>query len=165
MRRSTATPAALLFFSGACALTYQTVWLRQFRLIFGASTFATAAVLAIFMGGLGVGSAILGKCADAHPRPLAFYGNLELLIALSAALSPALLWLVAKAYFAIGGSVKLGLFFATVVRLVLSALVLAIPTILMGGTLPAAARAIETSDDAGRRRLALLYGVNTLGAV
>src|SRR6059058_1655564 len=104
MRRGTATPAVLLFFSGACALTYQTVWFRQFRLIFGISTFATAAVLAIFMGGLGVGSALLGKRADAHPRPLAFYGNLELLIAASAALSPAVLALVAKIYFASGGS-------------------------------------------------------------
>src|SRR2546430_14085937 len=92
------------------------VWLRQFRLIFGASTFATAAVLAIFMGGLGVGSAILGKRADAHPRPLAFYGNLELLIALSAALSPALLWLRAEAYFPLRRSGETRLFFATGAR-------------------------------------------------
>src|SRR5436189_6216027 len=104
--------AALLFGSGFCALIYQMVWLRQFRLIFGASTFATAAVLAIFMGGLGVGSAILGKRADAHPRPLVFYGNLELLIALSAALSPVLLWIVAKIYFAIGLQ---GVFLATLI--------------------------------------------------
>src|SRR5260221_2846520 len=75
MRRRTATPATLLFFSGACALTYQTVWFRQFRLIFGASTFATAAVLAIFIGGLGAGSALLGQRADAHPKTLLSYGN------------------------------------------------------------------------------------------
>src|SRR6266576_1623322 len=160
MRRRTATPATLLFFSGACALTYQTVWFRQFRLIFGASTFATAAVLAIFMGGLGAGSAILGKRADAHPRPLVFYGNLELLIALSAAASQLLLWLVAKIYFATGGSVTLGVTVATIVRLILAAIVLAVPTLLMGGTLPAAARAVESNDDDARRSVALLYGAN-----
>jgi spermidine synthase len=158
-------PGALLFGSGFCALIYQTAWLRQFRLIFGASTFATAAVLAIFMGGLGLGSALLGRRADRHPRPLRFYGNLELLIAASAALSPLLLWLIAKVYFALGGSVVLGLLGASVARLILSTLVLGVPTLLMGGTLPAAARAVETNDDAGRRRLALLYGANTLGAV
>jgi spermidine synthase len=163
--RRPAAAAALLFGSGFCALIYQTVWFRQFRLIFGVSTFATAAVLAIFMGGLGLGSAWLGRRADRHPRPLELYGNLELLIALSAAISPALLWLIAKIYFAVGGSVSLGLFLSTIVRLVLSALVLAAPTVLMGGTLPAVARAVESSDDEGRRRLALLYGVNTLGAV
>src|SRR5260370_19160348 len=122
--------ALLLFGSGFCALVYQTAWLRQFRLIFGASTLATAAVLAIFMAGLGLGSAMLGRRADRHPRPLAFYGNLELLIALSAALSPPLLWVVAKLYFGLGGSVSLGLSLATVVRLLLSAVVLGVPTFL-----------------------------------
>ena len=33
------------------------MWLQEFRLIFGSSTPATAAVLAIFMGGLGLGAA------------------------------------------------------------------------------------------------------------
>src|SRR5256886_5472663 len=163
--RRTVSVASLLFCSGACALIYQTVWMRQFRLIFGASTLATVAVLSIFMAGLGIGSALLGKRADAHPRPLRFYGNLELLIAAAAALSQPLLWLIAKIYFGVGGSVTLGVFFATFVRLILASLVLAAPTILMGGTLPAAARAIESDDDSGRRRVALLYGVNTLGAV
>ena len=163
--RTTWKVAGLLFCSGACALIYQTVWMRQFRLIFGASTYATAAVLAIFMGGLGIGSAILGRRADTHPQPLRFYAHLELMIAAASALSPLLLWIVAKIYFGIGGSVTLGNFLATIVRLLLAALVLGAPTLLMGGTLPAAARAVEWNDDAGRRRVALLYGVNTLGAV
>jgi len=47
--------APLLFGSGFCALVYQTAWQRELRLIFGASTAASAAVLAIFMGGLGLG--------------------------------------------------------------------------------------------------------------
>src|SRR5581483_9181014 len=164
MRRS-ASVAALLFGSGACALIYQTVWMRQFRLIFGASTLATAAVLSIFMAGLGAGSALLGKRADGSPHPLRFYGNLELSIAATAALSQVLLWLVAKVYFATGGSVTLGSFLATIVRLLLAVIVIGIPTFLMGGTLPAAARGVESDEDAGRRRVALLYGANTLGAV
>ncbi|HYO78233.1 MAG TPA: fused MFS/spermidine synthase, partial [Thermoanaerobaculia bacterium] len=157
--------AALLFSSGACALIYQTSWMRQFRLIFGASTFATAAVLAIFMGGLGIGSALLGKRADRHPNPLLLYARLELAIALAAAISPLLLWLVARIYWSLGGSPQLGLAGASIVRLLLSLLVLGIPTFLMGGTLPAAARAIQNDDDSGRRGVALLYGLNTLGAV
>jgi spermidine synthase len=157
--------AGLLFFSGACALIYQTAWMRQFRLIFGASTFATAAVLAVFMGGLGLGSAILGKRADRTANPLRLYARLELAIALAAAISPPLLWLAAKIYWSLGGSPALGLGGASIVRLVLSLLVLGIPTFLMGGTLPAAARAIQGDDDSGRRGVALLYGLNTLGAV
>ena len=165
MTRRTWMVAGLLFGSGFSALVYQTVWLREFRMIFGASTGATAAVLAIFMAGLGIGSAVLGKRADARSSPLGFYAHLELLIALSAALSLPLLWLVRTAYLASGGSVHLGMGIATVIRLLLSMLVLAIPTFLMGGTLPAAARAVETAGDESRRNLALLYGMNTIGAV
>ena len=102
--------------------------MRQFRLVFGASTLATAAVLSIFMGGLGFGSAILGKRADKYLRPLRFYGNLELSIAAGAALSQMLLWLIAKIYFGVGGSVTLGSFLATVLRLILATLVIGIPT-------------------------------------
>ncbi|MGZ5432878.1 MAG: spermidine synthase, partial [Thermoanaerobaculia bacterium] len=120
MTRDAAKVATLLFFSGLSALVYQTVWLRQFRLIFGASTFATGAVLAIFMAGLGLGSALLGKRADAKEKPLAFYARLELFIAAAAALSALLLPLATKIYFASGGSPQLGLFGATLLRLALS---------------------------------------------
>ena len=63
--------SALLFGSGACALAYQLVWTRELRLVFGHSTAASAAVLAIFIFGLGAGSLLLGPRADGHPRPLA----------------------------------------------------------------------------------------------
>ena len=157
--------APLLFGSGFCALLYQMAWLREFRLVFGASTAASAAVVAIFVGGLGAGGLLIGRRADLHPRPLDLYARLEMLIAVSAAVTPALLWLVRRSYVALGGTVALGLTGGTLVRLVLAALVLLVPTWLMGGTLPAAARAAATSDDPGRRGVALLYGVNTLGAV
>src|SRR5687767_9027270 len=83
--------APLLFGSGMCALVYQIAWFREFRLIFGASTAATAAVLAIFTGGLGLGGIVLGARVDRHPRPIRLYGQLELLIAAFAATTPGLL--------------------------------------------------------------------------
>jgi len=107
----------LLFGSGACALIYQTVWLRQFRLIFGASTLASAAVLAIFMGGLGLGGLVIGKRVDNSRNPLLVYGLLEIGVALSAALSPGLLWIVRLLYLSMGGSFAMGSFLATIVRL------------------------------------------------
>src|SRR6476661_4048522 len=116
--------AGLLFGSGFCALVYQIGWLRDFRLIFGASTAASAAVLAIFIGGLGLGGLLLGPRADRHPRPILFYAQLETIVALFAAASPMLLALVRIAYVAVGGTSRLGLIIGTVVRLLLSALVL-----------------------------------------
>lgn len=157
--------ALLLFSSGFCALVYQTAWLRMLRLVFGASTAASAAVLAIFMGGLGFGGLLLGRIADRRRSPLRFYAGLEAGIALAAGLSPWLVALIQKIYAGLGGSGSLGLAGGSLVRLVLSALVLGIPTFLMGGTLPALARAVEQASDTGRRRTGLLYALNTLGAV
>src|SRR5215470_20085872 len=110
--------APLLFGSGACALVYQVVWLREFRLVFGASTAASAAVLAIFIGGLGLGGWLLGRRADADSRPLAFYAQLEAIVALSAAASPLLLALVRQLYVLLGGTARLGLVGGTILRLV-----------------------------------------------
>ncbi|MBI4702219.1 MAG: fused MFS/spermidine synthase [Deltaproteobacteria bacterium] len=157
--------AFLLFFSGLCALTYQVVWLRELRLVVGASTPSSAAVLAVFMGGLGYGSLLLGGRADRAARPLGMYSLLEAGIAALAALTPLLLAAVRALYVAMGGTTALGMTLGTLVRLVLSALVLLPPTLLMGGTLPAAARAATGGGDAERRATALLYGTNTLGAV
>src|SRR5437870_13558080 len=102
MRTRTAPVAALLFGSGFCALVYQVGWLRDFRLIFGASTAASAAVLAIFIGGLGLGGLLLGPRADRHPRPLRLYAQLESIVAVSAAATPFLLAAVRNIYLASG---------------------------------------------------------------
>src|SRR3954468_19085507 len=115
MRTRTAPVAALLFGSGFCALIYQTAWLREFRLIFGASTAASAAVLAIFIGGLGVGGLLLGQRADEHPEPLAFYSRLEVIVALASAATPFLLSLAQYVYLSSGGSIRLGSTVATVI--------------------------------------------------
>jgi spermidine synthase len=157
--------AALLGLSGMCSLIFQVSWFREFRLVFGASTAASSAVLAVFMGGLGIGNAVLGKLADRTRTPLALYAVLELSIALTVALSPLLIDVLHGLYISLGGQLALGGSVATVVRLAISVLVLGIPTFLMGGTLPAAVRAVTVSVDQQRRSAALLYGVNTLGAV
>ncbi|HJT81003.1 MAG TPA: fused MFS/spermidine synthase, partial [Chthoniobacterales bacterium] len=159
------TAALLLFGSGFCALVYQTAWLREFRLIFGASTAASAAVLGVFMAGLGFGGIILGRRVERCSKPLAFYGWLELFIAAAAALSPFLILLARQIYILLGGTTALGMGFGTVVRLILAAIIMGVPTFLMGGTLPAVARAVVSRDDTSRRGLGVLYGVNTLGAV
>jgi spermidine synthase len=147
------------------ALVYQTAWQRMLRLIFGASTSASAAVIAIFLGGLGVGGAWLGKRAERARQPLSYYGTLEAGVAICAAISPFIVQLVERAYFASGGSARLGIVSATLLRLVLAVVVMGPAVVLMGGTLPAAARSVESNDDRARGRVALLYATNTAGAV
>ena len=165
IRVSTRTFALLLFGSGFAALIYQTAWQRMLRLVFGASSAASSAVLGIFLGGLGLGGFLLGRRAERSERPLLLYGNFELGVALTAALTPVLVDVCGWLYFRVGGSRSLGSYGATCLRLLLATIVLGPSVVLMGGTLPAVARAAETDEDAGRGRLALLYAVNTAGAV
>src|SRR5438874_12994317 len=107
MPSRTRVVSLFLFGSGFCALIYQTSWLREFRLIFGASTAASAAVLGVFMGGLGFGGIVLGRRVESNTRPLGFYGFLEMFIAASAAISPLLIFLAARGYVSLVGTSSL----------------------------------------------------------
>lgn len=157
--------ACLLALSGACALIYQMAWLREFRLVFGGATPATAAVLAIFMGAMGAGSALFGRKAEASGNPLRLYAFIELGVGVAALLTPLLLSLVRSLYLSTGGIAALGVVPATLLQLVLATVVLAPPCLLMGGSLPAAFKWVETDQDTQRGSLGVLYGVNTLGAL
>ncbi len=117
------------------------------------------------MAGLGIGGWRLGQRAEHTLRPLAYYAKLELGVCLFAAISPWTLPLLGKAYLALGGEPRLGLWGATLGRLLVAVLVMGPAAFLMGGTLPAAARAAETDHDTHRTTLALLYSLNTAGAV
>jgi len=140
-------------------------WLREFRLVFGGATPATAAVLAIFMGAMGAGSALFGRKAEASTNPLRLYALIELGVGVAALLTPLLLWVVRSLYLSTGGIAALGQVPATLLQLLLATVVLAPPCLLMGGSLPAAFKWVETDQDSQRGSLGVLYGVNTLGAL
>jgi spermidine synthase len=155
----------LVFGSGYCSLIYQTVWLREFRLLFGSSTPATAAVLAVFMGGLGVGSLLFASASQRWKNPARAYGLFELIIALCAACSPFTLGFARDLYVSMGGSFGLGIVRGTALRIALAIGVIAPAAICMGATLPAIARAGASAADPRRGGISLLYMFNTAGAM
>lgn len=160
-----ATVAVILFLSGLSALAYQSTWFRELRHVFGGTSASSAAVLAVFMGGLGLGNAWLGKRMDALRRPLRAYGYLELGVLISAAVSPLLIEVIDVCYVLIGGQQTLGFWGATVTRLLLTVVVLGVPSFLMGGTLPAVVASATGTEDRSRMITAILYALNSLGAV
>lgn len=136
--------------SGACALAYEVVWGRLLVTVLGGSALATSAVLTAYMGGLGLGSWAFGRWSRQSPSPLRTYAFVELGIGLLAlALAPAIGWIV-------------GL--PAAARLALSLLVLALPTTLMGGTVPLVMAWSEAQELPPGKTLGRLYGLNTLGA-
>ena len=160
---------ACFFLSGFAALLYQTAWLRQFSLICGTGELAVATVLAAYMGGLALGSAVAARYAGRVTRPVLAYGVLEAGIALSALAVPLLLLAARALYSSILGDQPTPPDAATIGQpvfyLLVAFVVLAIPTGFMGATLPLLIRyAVRTDRDVGPR-VALLYAINTAGAV
>jgi len=167
MRSSAARAYSLLFFlSGATGLIYELLWVRLLYQAFGSTIQSVTTVVAAYMGGLGLGAWLLGRRADRHPRPAALYGWLELAVGGFALLSPLLLALVHRAYVSAAGAWQLGGGASVALRFALAALVLLVPTTLMGGTLPVLTRAFMGADRGELpASLGRLYGLNTLGAV
>ncbi|MFQ5669486.1 MAG: fused MFS/spermidine synthase [Acidobacteriota bacterium] len=168
LRRSFSTTSLvhlLFLLSGATALVYQVVWLRRLILVFGATAFATSTVLTAFMAGLGLGSYFFGRTADRRGDPLRLYGFLECGIGLSALAVPLLLGALVPFYGWVWNSYAPGVVLFALLKFAGSFLVLLVPTLLMGGTLPVLARWAVQSPAVVGARVGTLYAVNTLGAV
>jgi len=156
--------AVFLFVSGAVALVYEVAWQRQFALVLGSSSAATAAVLAAYFAGLGAGSLLVGRWTRRCRRPLRLYAIFEVLVGVGALLVGPLLAGLENAYANAahvfdGNAVALG-----TARVAITFVALLVPTFCMGGTLPLLGQFV----DRGQRRLGVtagrLYAVNTLGA-
>jgi MFS family permease len=81
LNSSSVVPAGLLFVSGAAALVYQTLWVKQLGLVVGVDVYAVTVAVSAFFAGLAVGGAVVGRWADRVRRPLGLYAALELGVA------------------------------------------------------------------------------------
>jgi len=153
------------FFSGAAGLIYQVSWVKALGLIFGHTVYAIATVLAVFMAGLAAGSAYIGRWSEQRAGSLAVYSWIEFMVAATGALSLAGLAGVRALYVAAYPSVSGLQPLLLALRFFGAAVVLFIPTFLMGGTLPVLVRGITQNSAELGVRVSQLYWVNTLGAV
>lgn len=151
------------FASGAAALIYEIAWTRTLALSFGTTTLAVSAVVAAFLGGMGLGAWLHHRLLRRIRRPLWLYAVLELGIAGSALGVTLALRTVPGIVVGLPEFVHTGWPLA-LARLLLVFLLLAIPSILMGATFPALCTVLIESRESADRYLGRLYGVNTLGA-
>ena len=79
--------------SGFAALLYQVVWIHSLILVIGVSIYGFSTVLTVFLGGVGLGSLLVGRCMGysnaQRTLKVAFY--LQLGISLSAIVSLSLI--------------------------------------------------------------------------
>ncbi|SAK45562.1 spermidine synthase [Caballeronia pedi] len=156
--RRSAVPALLLFASGMAALIYQVLWVKQLTLVVGIEVQAVTIAISAFFAGLAIGGWCFGRLADRVAQPFLLYAALE----------------VAALVLGIGATQALAHSAASFALLQASAgplawalpfLLVGLPAIAMGGTVPVLTRALATSRQdiggAGGR----LYAANTAGAI
>ncbi len=154
---------AFAFFSGCAALVYQVAWSRSLSLTFGSSTLAVSAVVAGFMGGMGIGAWLYHRVGDRGGPALRGYGLLEVGIALSTALLTLLFAFLPEAFAAVATAIE-GDLAMRLVRVASVFLLLLVPSALMGATYPALVTALMHTREEVDLHLGWIYGINTIGA-
>ncbi|MDP2916255.1 MAG: fused MFS/spermidine synthase [Candidatus Aminicenantes bacterium] len=155
-------PVLLLLFagSGCAALIFEIVWLQLLQLTIGSTAVSMAVLLGTYMGGMCLGSIALPRLISPRRHPFRVYASLELGIGLIGIVVLIAMPVIVRLYTANAGHGFGGI----LLRGLVSALCLLPPTVLMGATLPALARWLETTPQ-GVSWLGFLYAGNTAGAV
>lgn len=146
--------------SGAAALIYEIIWFQLLELVIGSSAISLAVLLATFMGGMFLGSIAFAHVVHPSWHPLRVYAAMECAIGVIALLVLYFLPYASNWYLSVVGYGFSGFFF----RALLCIAFLLPPTVLMGATLPCAARWIERTPH-GVSWLGILYTANLAGAV
>ncbi len=162
------TPPFLLFALFACGLNglvMEIVFRRELVLLLGVTHYSLGTVLAVFMAGLALGSFLCGRIIDRVIFPVRLYGVLEIGVGLSGLLLipllPVLHGLAMKIHGAVGATGSPSI----LLKALLAAVVLIVPTTFMGGTLPVVGKALAQGRRTAAPSLGLLYGLNTIGGV
>jgi spermidine synthase len=146
--------------SGCAALIYEIVWFQLIELVIGSSAISLGVLLGTFMGGMCLGSLLLPRFVSTEQHPLRIYALLEAGIGILGLIVLVVVPVVGSAY---TGSSAQG-FSGLLLRGLVCAVCLLPPTLLMGATLPAIARWVETTPT-GVSWLGFFYGSNIAGAV
>src|SRR5256712_7605755 len=155
-------PSLLMMFvgSGCSALIYEIVWFQLLELVIVSSTVSLGILLGTFMGGMCLGSLLFPRLISRTYHPLRVYALLELTIGTVGLLLLFGMPLINSIYTAWAGSGLVGM----LLRGIIAAICLLPPTFLMGATLPAISRWVETTPR-GVSWLGFFYGGNIGGAV
>ena len=154
-RRETLLLGLLFFCSGMPALIYQIVWQRVLFAAYGVNAQSVAVVVSAFMLGLGAGGLLGGWLSARWPRlGILFFGAGEL--------GTAIFGIVSLRLFHSVAALTSGAGLAT--TLACSLLLLILPTVMMGATLPLLVGHLARYSGSVGRSVATLYFVNTFGS-
>jgi len=149
--------------SGLCALAAEAIWTRLLGLLFGASVYTLAIILAVFLTGLGIGSGIGSILCRILARPRLALGWCQWLAACAVAWTAYNLS-AALPYWPINPSISSNIRFNFELDLARAFWAMLPATLLWGASFPLALRAASRRHDSGRL-MAGVYAANTFGAI
>lgn len=156
---------AIFALSGFSGLIYESIWSHYLKLFLGHASYAQVLVLAIFMGGMAIGSAIAAKLSNRLTNLILWYGIVEGIIGLFGLIFHAMFVAVQSAAFeSIFPNLETAGLVHTVKWTIGSFLILP-QSILLGATFPLlTAGLIRRFPGNSGKTLATLYFVNSFGA-
>ncbi|EJM94019.1 MULTISPECIES: fused MFS/spermidine synthase [unclassified Pseudomonas] len=151
-------PALLLFVSGAAALVYQVLWIKQLSLVVGVEVYAITTGISAFFAGLALGGWLFGRWADRLQQPVLLYAGLEVVVAVLGVGATFAMSLAASPFAWLEQHIGLAAW-------LLPFALVGIPALLMGGTLPVLVRSLATDPLNLGKAGGQLYAANTAGAI
>jgi len=151
--------------SGMAALIYEITWIRPLSLVFGTTIYAVSTIIASFIFGLAIGSWIAGKYSDKIKNPLKFFAFIQLGIGFYG--------IILLPIFSILPGTYLDLYNATFplqplfmfLQILISMLLILIPTSLMGATLPLLLKSYSQNFSSIGKDVGKLDASNSFGAM
>ncbi len=151
--------------SGAAAMVYENAWTRALTMVIGMSTYSFTVMLTTFLAGLGLGSLLYARWWGNREVGMAGFGLLQLVIALSALATVPLFerlpFVFLRLQHAFGDS--FGQYLS--VQVLVSGLVMVVPTVLLGATFPVVARIYTQNLYRIGASIGTAYASNTVGAI
>lgn len=151
--------------SGFAALIYENSWTRALTMVIGSSVYSFTTMLVTFLVGLALGGFLFARIFGKRKVGIKTFGVIELLVGVTALatipLFEQLPFLFLRLLFAFEDSFSVFLS----IQLLLSALVMLVPTVLLGMTFPLVAQLFTQDLYRIGRCVGISYAANTLGAI
>lgn len=143
----------IMLFSGTTSFVYEVLWTRLLSHILGGSVAAFATMLASFLSGIAIGSAVASRWATSSARSIQAFVIVQLFIAFTSIAIYQWLHLLIPSEEGLRGNVGIA------IAILLPA------TLFIGATFPLAVRIYATSAQSAARSSARVYSWNTVGAI
>ena len=152
--------------SGFASLAYEVLWTRALTRYLYNSTYAFTTMLATFLVGIALGSAIYSAWLSRTRRPVLLFAALQLFVGLGFLLSSFLFKDLSSLSTGLMGNLEVTSFGQSISTMFLrSAMILFLPTLFLGATLPLATDICTRGIERLGFGLGRVYAVNTLGSI